>query len=104
MAACGDLRASYELVILLKPRRGGQNCGVTGMAEVAEVTERNGAGQKAWLQLISCALAAETGCLLISEGGSVTERDGERRKETEVRIGVLLDYKLRFSLEAETFK
>ena len=78
--------------------------GMTEITGVAEVTERNGAGQKAWLQLISCALAAETGCLLISEGGSVTERDGERRKETEVRIGVLLDYKLRFSLEAETFK
>ena len=48
--------------------------GMTEITGVVEVTERNGAGQKAWLQLISCALAAETGCLLISEGGSVTER------------------------------
>ena len=62
---------------------------------------------KTQLQLVCCTLVQEPGCLVISEGWSERvsrmrcRMDGELRiqieRVTEIRLGILVDYKLKFN-------
>ena len=79
-------------ICVLKTRdgRGGQSCGVAaeghGEMRSAENVGVYYTGQKTWLQLVCCALAARTGCLLfqrarVRESG---EAEGQECRNAEV--------------------